>query len=295
MGEAHASFILDWALVSSGRFDLATHSERALEIYQQLGDLNGEAVVLQNLGAFAYFQGRWDEAVELYERGREARLRVGNDVDAAMGTANIAEVLADQGHYEMAEQYLQETLRVLPRRELPLGRRLRAEPARAGREPHRPLRRGARPLRRRAQRVRRSRSRCRRPRHRRSAGRLPRARGPGRGGARARGHNAAGVDAGGRRPARRGVAAPRARLRAVPDGRRAAAREAFDASLASARARDADYEVALTLVALATLAGVADPEQVDGLERESAALLARLGVRSLPAVPIPPEVVTVAQ
>jgi tetratricopeptide (TPR) repeat protein len=29
-----------------------------------------------------------------------------------MGTANIAEVLADQGHYDLAEQYLQETLRV---------------------------------------------------------------------------------------------------------------------------------------------------------------------------------------
>ena len=218
VGEAHASFILDWALVSSGRFDLATHSERALEIYQQLGDLNGEAVVLQNLGAFAYFQGRWDEAVELYERGREARLRVGNDVDAAMGTANIAEVLADQGHYEMAEQYLQETLRVCRAANYRSGAAFAREPARTGREPHRPLRRGARPLRRGAERVRRSRARRRRPRHRRPAGRLPRARGPRRRSARARGHHAPGVDAGGRRSARRGVAAPRARLRAVPDG-----------------------------------------------------------------------------
>jgi class 3 adenylate cyclase/tetratricopeptide (TPR) repeat protein len=112
-GEAHASFILDWAWVSLGRFDLATHSARALEIYAELGDLTGEAGVLQNLGGFAYYQGKWDEAVELYERGRDARLRTGNEVDAAMGTCNIAEVLADQGRYDEADQHLDDALRVL--------------------------------------------------------------------------------------------------------------------------------------------------------------------------------------
>ena len=110
--EAHASFILDWAWFSIGRFDLATHSERALEIYAQLGDLSGEAGVLQNLGGFAFYQGRWDEAVALFERSRDARLRTGNDVDAAMGACNIAEVLTDQGRYEEAERQLSDALRV---------------------------------------------------------------------------------------------------------------------------------------------------------------------------------------
>ena len=146
VGEAHASFILDWALVSIGRFDLATHSERALEIYKELGDLNGEAVVLSNLGAFAYFQGRWDEAVTLYERGREARLRTGNEVDAAMCTGNIAEVLADQGHYDTAEKYLQETFRVCRAAGYRSGAAFAAQHPGTRRGPHRPLRRGARAL-----------------------------------------------------------------------------------------------------------------------------------------------------
>ena len=33
--EAHTSFILDWAWFSIGRFDLETHSDRALEIYAE--------------------------------------------------------------------------------------------------------------------------------------------------------------------------------------------------------------------------------------------------------------------
>jgi len=110
--EAHALFILDWAWVSLGRFDLATHSERALALYVELGDLGGEAVVLNNLGGFAYFRGQWDEAVTYYERGRDARLRTGDDIEAATGTCNIGEVLADQGHHDEAESCLLDALRV---------------------------------------------------------------------------------------------------------------------------------------------------------------------------------------
>ncbi len=110
--EAHASYILDWAWVSIGRYDCATHSERALEIYAELGDLSAEAAVLVNTGGFAYYQGRWDEAVTLYERARDTRLRTGNDVEAAMCACNIAEVLVDQGHYAEAERELRDALRV---------------------------------------------------------------------------------------------------------------------------------------------------------------------------------------
>ena len=56
----------------SGSPSSAVHSERALELYTELGDLTGQAVVLNNLGGFAYFDGRWDEAVELYEQARGA-------------------------------------------------------------------------------------------------------------------------------------------------------------------------------------------------------------------------------
>ncbi len=110
--EAHARFILDWAYVLQGQPELAVHSARALEIYEQLGNFDRQAQVLNNLGGFTYYEGRWDEAVALYERGREIRLRTGNAVEAAFIACNIGEVLTDQGNLEEAENRFREALRV---------------------------------------------------------------------------------------------------------------------------------------------------------------------------------------
>jgi class 3 adenylate cyclase/tetratricopeptide (TPR) repeat protein len=119
--EAHASFILDWAYVELGEAEHATHSARALEIYEELGDLDGQAVVLNNLGGFAYFEGRWDDAIALYERGRDRRLRTGNAVEAALGTCNIGEVLTDQGRLDEAEDAFRTALRVFRAADYPYG------------------------------------------------------------------------------------------------------------------------------------------------------------------------------
>jgi tetratricopeptide (TPR) repeat protein len=110
--EAHARFILDWAYVLLGQPELAVHSARALEIYEELGNFDRQAQVLNNLGGFTYYEGRWDDAVALYERGREIRLRTGNAVEAAFIACNIGEVLTDQGHLEEAETRFREALRV---------------------------------------------------------------------------------------------------------------------------------------------------------------------------------------
>lgn len=110
--EAHARFILDWAYVELGESELATHSARALEIYEQLDDLDGQAGVLNNLGGFAYFEGRWDDAIGLYERGRDTRLRTGNAVMAALVSCNIGEVLTDQGRLDEAEACFRDAQRV---------------------------------------------------------------------------------------------------------------------------------------------------------------------------------------
>ncbi len=68
--------------------------------------------MLNNQGGFLYFEGRWDEAVQLYEQGREIRLRTGNEVEAAFIACNIGEVLTDQGHLEEAEARFRDALRV---------------------------------------------------------------------------------------------------------------------------------------------------------------------------------------
>ena len=91
---AHACYILDWALVESGRSDEATNSWRALEIYRQLEDPEHEHIVLNNLGGLAYWDGRWAEAVDLYQQAGEASERAGMAGLVAFVDNNIGEILS---------------------------------------------------------------------------------------------------------------------------------------------------------------------------------------------------------
>ncbi len=99
---ADALMLHDWALIELGRIDEAVHSRQALEIYESLGDLHGSASVSNNLGVVAYFQGRWDEAVEGYERFASTKERLGDSVHAATGHINVGEVRSDQGRLDEA-------------------------------------------------------------------------------------------------------------------------------------------------------------------------------------------------
>jgi class 3 adenylate cyclase/tetratricopeptide (TPR) repeat protein len=100
---AHACYALDYALVESGHPDEATHSWRALEIYEQLGDPEHEFLVLNNLGGIAYWGDRWDDAVTLYRRAAACADRAGRPAQRAFIDCNIGEILSDQGHLEEAE------------------------------------------------------------------------------------------------------------------------------------------------------------------------------------------------
>ncbi|MGZ4248550.1 MAG: adenylate/guanylate cyclase domain-containing protein [Solirubrobacteraceae bacterium] len=109
---AHACYALDWALVESGRRNEANYSWRAVEIYEQLGDPEHESKVLNNLGGLAYFDGRWEEAIELYRRAGSASDRAGQPAVAAYTDCNVGEILSDQGHLDEAEIHLQRARRV---------------------------------------------------------------------------------------------------------------------------------------------------------------------------------------
>jgi tetratricopeptide (TPR) repeat protein len=104
---ARACHQLDWALVELGRAGEATHSWRALQIYQQLGEAEDEATVLNNLGMFAYFAGRWDDAVAFYRGAAASSDRAGRPSDVAYTDCNIGEILSDQGHFEAARKHLE--------------------------------------------------------------------------------------------------------------------------------------------------------------------------------------------
>jgi len=68
--------------------------------------------VLNNLGIEAYYEGRWDEARDLYERSRNLRERIGDVINVATTTNNVGEIELDQGRYTDAEARFREALRI---------------------------------------------------------------------------------------------------------------------------------------------------------------------------------------
>jgi class 3 adenylate cyclase/tetratricopeptide (TPR) repeat protein len=117
---AHADFILDWAYVALGRREEAVHSARAVEIYERLEDYERLSAVLNNLGGYAYIDGRWDDAIELAERARNAMRKIGDDTRATIVSLNIADVRSDQGHLDEAESLLREVLEMRSAGAIPL-------------------------------------------------------------------------------------------------------------------------------------------------------------------------------
>jgi predicted ATPase len=109
---ANAHYMIAWTRVNQGEFGQESHFERALSLFEELGDVKRQGDVLTYFGAMAYWEGRWREAVELYERGRERSQRAGDAVGAAIASMNIAEVRSDQGRLDEAEGPAREALRV---------------------------------------------------------------------------------------------------------------------------------------------------------------------------------------
>lgn len=118
---AHAYYLLDAVHTDLGNPEAAHYRELALPIYEELGDWEGQASVLNNLGVDAYFEGRWADAIELYERSREARVRAGDMVEAVTASHNIAEILSDQGHVDEARALFSEALRSWRASRFPVG------------------------------------------------------------------------------------------------------------------------------------------------------------------------------
>jgi tetratricopeptide (TPR) repeat protein len=108
---AHGLYLLDWAHMSLGDQQAATNSHRALELFEELGDLRWKAVVLNNLGIRAYYAGEWDEATSCYDQARDVFEQIGDRWLASIARYNVAEILADQGRFDEAESQFRDVLR----------------------------------------------------------------------------------------------------------------------------------------------------------------------------------------
>jgi class 3 adenylate cyclase/tetratricopeptide (TPR) repeat protein len=117
---ADAYFVIGWAYGELGKEGRAPAGEltaqsalqRSLEAYQHAGNRVREAQMLGILGALAFWEARWDEALSFYERGRDAALKIGSTVDAAVTRVNMAEILTERGEWAEAEALLLQTLPV---------------------------------------------------------------------------------------------------------------------------------------------------------------------------------------
>ena len=108
---ADALRVMDWAAMDLGTLDRPDNLERALALFEELGDLAGTGGVLNMLGGFAYYKGDWEQAAALYLRAQVTVRRTGNAVMDAFYVFNLGEIARDQGHLEEAERALSSALR----------------------------------------------------------------------------------------------------------------------------------------------------------------------------------------
>jgi tetratricopeptide (TPR) repeat protein len=109
---ANALKVLDWARMDLGILQDPTDWQRALALFADIGDSPSVASMMNMLGGFAYWRGRWTEALDYYGQAQEVVARTGNAVMDAFCRNNIAEIFLDQGRLDESESLFTEALRM---------------------------------------------------------------------------------------------------------------------------------------------------------------------------------------
>lgn len=109
---ARAYGVMGWAHLMLDEPGAERLWQDALEVFEEAGDLVGQGYMNTNLGGLAYLEGRWDEALEYYERSRGTAQQLGNEVDVGAAQGNVGEVLVKQNRFEEAEPRLLKAVRV---------------------------------------------------------------------------------------------------------------------------------------------------------------------------------------
>jgi class 3 adenylate cyclase/tetratricopeptide (TPR) repeat protein len=96
--------------VAAGREPELPYGELALHAYVELEDLPHQADCTNNLAVAALDHNRWPEAVEMFGRAVDIYRQIGDTQGEALATYNRAEVLVRQGRLDTARPLLDEAL-----------------------------------------------------------------------------------------------------------------------------------------------------------------------------------------
>jgi predicted ATPase/class 3 adenylate cyclase len=118
---SHALLVAGLAQTDLGQAAAVPLFDRSIAISEEHGLHRIRASALNNLGIHYYTEGRWDEAVECYRASREAMLHAGDPLGAAVLENNIAEVLSDQGRLDETEALFRNMVRVSRAARFPIG------------------------------------------------------------------------------------------------------------------------------------------------------------------------------
>jgi class 3 adenylate cyclase/tetratricopeptide (TPR) repeat protein len=110
--QSRAHLVLHEVETWSGGSTGEQHGETALRLSEELGDLTGQALMLNNLALRRIFEGRWPDGLPMLARAAESFRRVGDATNAANADYNRADVLVRQGRSYEALPLLENTLRV---------------------------------------------------------------------------------------------------------------------------------------------------------------------------------------
>ena len=92
-----ALMAIDHAELYLGMRVEGAHTKEALAICMANGYRPRESIARTNLGNFAYFAGRWDEAIDWFESSARVALEAGNAFGAAETALSLGEILVSRG------------------------------------------------------------------------------------------------------------------------------------------------------------------------------------------------------
>ncbi|HEV7746141.1 MAG TPA: tetratricopeptide repeat protein [Pyrinomonadaceae bacterium] len=96
------------------RFDEAADAfRRSVDIDEQRGELEGQAMMLGRLGGVLRRQGRLDDAVDAFQRSVFIQEQTGNLEGQAMELGRLGSVLQRQGHFDTAVGVLERSITIL--------------------------------------------------------------------------------------------------------------------------------------------------------------------------------------